>query len=241
MEKRNCLEFGLRVFKSTMVNPKEYTVFQSTINNHKSTIQRVIGVCPLFDGHSIVRCPLDLGRWTLDFGLTCFSIINPSGWFLLNRQVRYVNNGVLVSVGKEKYRGEKIMVEESKEELKEENNEETTPKIPEFQKPLNKMTAPELREVGKEIPGVTGVHAMKKDELLSVIKEYYGIEDEAPIKKKKKKTEKPTVSVKELKAKIVQLRETKGDVRATKDRKKVDILRRRINRLKKQTRKVAQG
>ena len=133
------------------------------------------------------------------------------------------------------------MVEESKEELKEENNEETTPKMPEFEKPLEKMTAPELKEVAKQIPGLTGVHAMKKADLIDVIKEYYGIEEEVPAKGKKKKTEKRIASVKELKAKIIQLREKKEEARATKDRKNVEILRRRINRLKKQTRKVAQG
>jgi hypothetical protein len=47
--------------------------------------------------------------------------------------------------------------------------------------------------------------------------------------------------VKELKKKIGQFRLDKQKARETKDRKKVDILRRRINRLKKQTRKVAQG
>ena len=133
------------------------------------------------------------------------------------------------------------MVEESKEEAKEENNEETTPKMPEFEKPLEKMTAPELKEVAIEIPGLTGVHAMKKTDLIDVIKEYYGIEEEGPAKGKKKKAEKRTASVKELKAKIIQLREKKEAARATKDRKNIEILRRRINRLKKQTRKVAQG
>lgn len=133
------------------------------------------------------------------------------------------------------------MVEESKEETKEENNEETTPKMPEFEKPLEKMTAPELKEVAKEIPKLTGVHAMKKADLIDVIKEYYGIEEEVPAKGKKKKAEKQTSSVKELKTKIIQLREKKEAARATKDRKNIDILRRRINRLKKQTRKVAQG
>jgi hypothetical protein len=133
------------------------------------------------------------------------------------------------------------MAEESKEELKKENSEEPTPKIPEFEKPLEKMTAPELKELAKEIPGLTGVHAMKKADLLDVIKEYYGIEEEVPAKGKKKKAAKRKVSVKELKAKIIQLREKRKEAQASKDRKHVEILRRRINRLKKQTRKVAQG
>jgi hypothetical protein len=36
-------------------------------------------------------------------------------------------------------------------------------------KPVDKMTVKELREIAKEIPGVTGVHSMKKDELLAAI------------------------------------------------------------------------
>jgi len=132
------------------------------------------------------------------------------------------------------------MVEESKEDLKEENSEETKPKIPEFEKPLDKMTAPELKEVAKEIPGLTGVHAMKKADLIDVINEYYGIEEESPAKGKKKKAEKRTLSVKELKTKIIQLREKKEEARASKDRKNVEILSRRIIRLKKQTRNVDQ-
>jgi hypothetical protein len=108
-----------------------------------------------------------------------------------------------------------------------------------LEKPLDKMTATELREIAKEIPGVTGTHAMKKEELLAVIKKDRGIKEEKPAKKKKIKTEKPTLNVKELKARIIQLREEKDAARKGKDRKRVDILRRRINRLKKQTRKVA--
>jgi hypothetical protein len=104
----------------------------------------------------------------------------------------------------------------------------------ELEKPLEKMTVKELKEVALEIPGVTGVTAMKKGELIDIIKQDRGIED-------KKKTIKPTASVKELKKKIVQFRLDKQEARKAKDRKKVDILRRRINRLKKKTRKIAQG
>jgi hypothetical protein len=108
-----------------------------------------------------------------------------------------------------------------------------------LEKPLDKMTATELREIAKEVPGVTGTHAMKKDELLAVIKKDRGIKDEKPAKKTKRKIEKPKVSVRELKAKIVLLGNEKETARKARDRKRVDILRRRINRLKKQTRKVA--
>ena len=111
----------------------------------------------------------------------------------------------------------------------------------ELKKPLEKMTVKELKEVALEIPGVTGVTSMKKEDLLDIIKKDRGIEDEKPAQEKKKKPIKPTSSVKELKKKIVQFGLDKQKAREAKDRKKVDILRRRINRLKKQTRKVAQG
>jgi cell division protein FtsX len=107
-----------------------------------------------------------------------------------------------------------------------------------LKKPLEKMTVKELKEVALEIPGVTGVTAMKKEELLDIIKKDRGIEDEKPAQEKKKKS---TSSVKELKKKIVQFGLDKQKARKAKDRKKVDILRRRINRLKKQTRKMAQA
>ncbi|MBW2009890.1 MAG: transcription termination factor Rho [Deltaproteobacteria bacterium] len=92
-----------------------------------------------------------------------------------------------------------------------------------------------------EIPGVQGVHAMKKDELLAIIKEYRGIKDEEPARRKTRKTRRPTRSVKELKEMIARLKAEKAEARQARDGKKVEILRRRINRMKKQTRKVAQG
>ncbi len=110
-------------------------------------------------------------------------------------------------------------------------------KVPE--KPLDKMTVKELKDIALEIPGIEGVTAMKKDELLAVIKEERGIKEEKP--KKKEKIAIAELSVKELKSKILQLREEKRAAREAHDRHKIDILRRRINRLKKRTRKVAQG
>ncbi len=123
--------------------------------------------------------------------------------------------------------------------MTEETKEETKPKVPEFKKPLVKMTVVELKEVAKEIPGAVGVTSMLKADLLSLIKEYYGIEDEVVEKKKKGKKVKAKASVKELKAKIVELGAKKTEVRKTGDPKQINILRRRLNRLKKQTRKAA--
>ena len=111
-------------------------------------------------------------------------------------------------------------------------------KAPSFDKPLHKMTTPELKEVAMEIPGVTGAHAMKKDELLAVIKEYWEIEDEGP---EQKTVQKPVATIKSLKTKMDELREEKARAREADEKDRVDILRRRINRLKKQTRKVAKA
>ena len=65
-----------------------------------------------------------------------------------------------------------------KEEIKEEHQKEK-------EKPLDKMTVKELRTIALEIPNLTGVHAMKKDQLLRVIKETRGITEEKPLKKRK--------------------------------------------------------
>jgi len=135
--------------------------------------------------------------------------------------------------------GIKEETEEAKAEAVESQEEEKAEETGE-EKPLDKMTAPELREVAKQIPGVTGVIAIKKAELLSLIKEHRGIKDEEPAKKKTKKSGKTTLSTKELKLKIVQLREEKEKAREAKDKDNVEILRRRINRMKKKTRKAAQ-
>ena len=133
----------------------------------------------------------------------------------------------------EEIKQEEVQEETQKEEAKEEKAS--------LEKSLDKMTVKELREVAKEIPGVTGVTAMKKEELLELLKKERGIEEEKPAQKKVKKKVPSVVPVADLKKKISRLREEKEQARQAKDRKKVDVLRLRINRLKKQTRKVAQG
>ncbi|MGD8385630.1 MAG: transcription termination factor Rho [Desulfobacteraceae bacterium] len=134
------------------------------------------------------------------------------------------------------------MEEEEKvqQETKEEKPDQAKQKMEEIGKPLEKMTAVELREVAVLIEGITGAHAMKKEELLGAIKEAWGIEEEEPAKAKTKESKAGT-SVKDLKAKIALFKEEKAAAREANDRKKVDVLRRRINRLKKQTRKAAQA
>ena len=98
-------------------------------------------------------------------------------------------------------------------------------------KPLEKMTVKELREIAKDMPGITGVHGMKKDELLMAIKEARGIKDE-PVKKADSSTS-------ELKAKIKSLKAQRQAALEAKDKKMATIYKRRISRLKKKTRRKA--
>ena len=45
-------------------------------------------------------------------------------------------------------------------------------------KPLEKMTVTDLREMAKDITEISGVHGMKKEELIAAIKKSKGIIDE---------------------------------------------------------------
>ncbi len=101
------------------------------------------------------------------------------------------------------------------------------------EKPLDKMTATELRKYALELGEIVGVHGMNKEELLAAIKKVKGIAEE------NKKAVKP-VNMRELKQKIRELRALKAQAyEAGESNKKINILRRRLNRLKKRTRKAA--
>jgi hypothetical protein len=99
------------------------------------------------------------------------------------------------------------------------------------EKPLEKMTAKELRELALIIPEIVGVHGMNKEEVLGAIKKARGIEE-----KPGKKGGRP---VRQLKEMIMALREKKLEFRKKNDKKAVNRLRRRISQLKKKTRKAA--
>jgi len=105
-------------------------------------------------------------------------------------------------------------------------------------KDLDRMTVKELKTVAAEITDLVGIHAMKKAELLAAIKKAKGIKEE---KAPKKKIEKEAITVKELKAKIIELKAKRKEARKAKDKRMVHILRRKINRLKKETRKISQA
>jgi len=99
------------------------------------------------------------------------------------------------------------------------------------EKSLEKMTATELRTVATELQGIAGVHGMNKAELVAAIKKAKGIED-APSKKSRSE-----IVVRDIKTKIKELKKKKKTYTDEKNRKKADIFRRRISRLKKKTRK----
>jgi len=99
------------------------------------------------------------------------------------------------------------------------------------EKPLEKMTAKELREVGKKIPEITGVHGMNKAELISAINKARGIEEDT-----RKKSDS---SVREIKKKIRALKAKREAALTNNGKKMANIYRRRIARLKKKTRRAA--
>jgi hypothetical protein len=99
------------------------------------------------------------------------------------------------------------------------------------EKPLEKMTAKELRDVAMAIPQITGVHGMNKVELVGAVKKDRGIE-EGPVKQ-------TDSSVREIKKKIKVLKVARETAVKTSDLKMALIYRRRITRLKKKTRRAA--
>ena len=99
------------------------------------------------------------------------------------------------------------------------------------EKALEKMTVKDLREMAKEMPGIVGVHGMKKEELIVAIKEVKGIKDE-PVKK-------ADASVAEIKKKIKAFKAQRQAALEAKDSKKATIYKRRISRLKKKSRRAA--
>jgi len=128
------------------------------------------------------------------------------------------------------------------------------------EKPLEKMTAKELRKVALEISDITGVHAMKKEELLAAIRKARGTEEEVrdqvkeeveEVKKEVKKEKKVKKKVEEkvekkieggvadLKKKIREFKALRGEAVGKGDARMAKIYKRRINRLKKRTRKAA--
>jgi hypothetical protein len=142
-------------------------------------------------------------------------------------------------------KGDKLLMAETNNESTEETEaekgteaekkptNETQAKIDSTEKPLEKMTVKELREVAKDIPGIVGVSGMKKPDLFGAILEARGIEAKP---EKKKKPAGSDLSPKQL---IKELKSQREAALLAKDRKMATIFKRRISRLKKKSRKAA--
>jgi len=106
------------------------------------------------------------------------------------------------------------------------------------EKPLDKMTVKELREVAKEIPDITGVHGMNKADLLDAVMKAKGTA-ETPKPKPKSKPKKTERDAKSLKKAIKAFRKKQAQAQAGDDKKMAAIYRRKVSRLKKKTRNAA--
>ena len=100
------------------------------------------------------------------------------------------------------------------------------------QKPLDKLTAKELREMGLALGSIVGVHGMNKMELITAIKEAKGIVDEG-------RTKKAGIDVRGIKAKIRELKVKRIEAKDAGNAKLADAFKRRISNLKKKTRRAA--
>ena len=108
------------------------------------------------------------------------------------------------------------------------------------EKPLDKMTVKELRELAKGL-GAEGVSGMKKEELLDFIRNAKAAPKEKPEPQKvtKKAKKKKELTVKELKKRIIVIKAKRAEALEKGDRRMATIYKRQINRLKKKTRRAA--
>ncbi len=109
-------------------------------------------------------------------------------------------------------------------------SEQSKAELPKLEKKLEKMTIKELREVALQIPGIQGVHGMNKEELISLLKKVYGIEE---------KPRKVGGSMRELKAKVAKFKELAAKAKAEGDLVRYERYRKLASRFKKRTRRLA--
>jgi len=102
----------------------------------------------------------------------------------------------------------------------------------EKEKHLEKLTTKELKEMALAMGGITGVTAMKKEELIAAIRQAKGL----PVKETR---EKPLDTVLEVKQKIREFRLQREELREAGKRAETSRLNKKIRQLKKKTRKLA--
>jgi hypothetical protein len=105
---------------------------------------------------------------------------------------------------------------------------EETPKKELNGKHLEKMTIKELREIAAEIPHERALHDMKKEELVAFIKEARDIKGDTTVKKKKHVV-KIKMTKAELRARIRELKVSKGQALESNEKKKIAMLRHQMS------------
>ncbi|WP_027177576.1 hypothetical protein [Maridesulfovibrio bastinii] len=99
-----------------------------------------------------------------------------------------------------------------------------------LKKPLDKMTTKELRELCiNKLTMIVGVSGMSKEDIVAKIKEVFGFTEEGGVSPYKDQ-------IFAIKKEIRELREKRAALESRNDR---DIMRRKINKLKKRTRALA--
>ncbi len=102
---------------------------------------------------------------------------------------------------------------------------------------LEKMTATDLRDYAhKNHPDITGVHAMKKEDLVAAIHKARG--EAVPEKGKKKAAVKAAVTKKELKQQIRTLKSEKASLLEANNKAGLLRLRKKMKRLKRLTKRA---
>ncbi len=103
-----------------------------------------------------------------------------------------------------------------------------------LKKPLDKMTAKELRELSiDKFPQIVGASGMGKDELLVQIKEVLGIAEEGSGRNPYKE------QIAGCKRTIKDLRNKKQELSGTEVKREKDALRKKIKKMKRLTRRLS--
>ncbi len=102
---------------------------------------------------------------------------------------------------------------------------------------LENMTVVKLREEALKFPDMSGVHGMKKTELVDELAKLMGLPEEEKVKKKVKEKKGKTKGG--LKKRIKSLKEKRPGAIEAKDAKGLKIIRKKIKRAKRDLRKLA--
>jgi len=101
---------------------------------------------------------------------------------------------------------------------------------------LQKMTVVKLREEALKYPELSGVHGMKKAELIDALAKVFGLpeEEKAPVKKKKAEVSKTS-----LKSQVKELKQKRAEAIQAKDSKALKLIRKKIKRAKRVLRELS--